>query len=186
MTCTHRERILAAAAELTTAQGWSAVTMGRLAEMTGVSRQTVYTEVGAKPELAEAMVLDELGRFLVAVESAFDRHPADAVAAVRLAVRRVLELGRDRPLPRAVVAGVYGADTDLLPLLTTRADAVHAVAGEVVTRRLRQAQPSLSAADAALVSDVVVRLTLSHLLQPSTTPTRAAAGVARTAAGLLG
>ena len=61
-----RDRIIAAAAERTAVAGWSSVTMSRLADDVGVSRQTVYNEVGAKPALAEAMVLDELARFIKA------------------------------------------------------------------------------------------------------------------------
>jgi AcrR family transcriptional regulator len=51
-----RARIVAAAAVLTTETGWSEVTMARLAERVGVSRQTVYNEIGSKPALAEAMI----------------------------------------------------------------------------------------------------------------------------------
>ena len=52
-----RQRIVAAAAELTTASGWAQLTMAQLADLVGVSRQTVYNEIGGKPQLAEAMVL---------------------------------------------------------------------------------------------------------------------------------
>ena len=42
-----RQRIVAAAVELTTAHGWAHVTMSRLAERVGVSRQTInYIEQG--------------------------------------------------------------------------------------------------------------------------------------------
>jgi AcrR family transcriptional regulator len=44
----HRQPIIAAAAELTTRSGWASVTMGRLADEVGVSRQTVYNEMGSK------------------------------------------------------------------------------------------------------------------------------------------
>ncbi|MGZ5369646.1 MAG: TetR/AcrR family transcriptional regulator, partial [Aeromicrobium sp.] len=47
------ERLLDAAQEITVASSWSDVTMGRIAEIAGVSRQTVYNEVGSKPELAD-------------------------------------------------------------------------------------------------------------------------------------
>ena len=72
---TMRERIVGAAAAMTTESGWSAVTMGALADRVGVSRQTVYNEVGTKPGLAEAMILHELDRFLGVVTAAFDAHP---------------------------------------------------------------------------------------------------------------
>ena len=70
-----RDRIVAAAVEMITSSGWASVTMVRLAESVGVSRQTVYNEVGSKPALAEAMVLEELARFLGIVERAFDDEP---------------------------------------------------------------------------------------------------------------
>ena len=53
---TTRDRIVAAAVELTTTSGWASVTMSRLAAAAGVSRQTVYNEVGSKPALAETMI----------------------------------------------------------------------------------------------------------------------------------
>ena len=61
---TTRERVVDAAVRLTAQIGWSQVTMARLAQEVGVSRQTVYNEVGTKPGLAEAMILRELDRFL--------------------------------------------------------------------------------------------------------------------------
>ena len=129
-----RGRIVAAASELTTEEGWAAVTMARLAERVGVSRQTVYNEVGSKPALAEAMILAELERFLSVVGAAFDAHPDDMVAAIRAAVRSVLELAEGNPLLHAVVSATHGADTELLPLLTTHADSLLGV-GEARHRR---------------------------------------------------
>ena len=64
---TMRERVLEAAVTLTTEVGWAQVTMARLADVVGVSRQTVYNEIGSKPRLAEAMILRELERFLAPV-----------------------------------------------------------------------------------------------------------------------
>ena len=74
---TTRERVVDAAVRLTAQIGWSQVTMARLAQEVGVSRQTVYNEVGTKPGLAEAMILRELDRFLASVTVAFDEHPDD-------------------------------------------------------------------------------------------------------------
>jgi AcrR family transcriptional regulator len=75
-----RERIVEAAVSLTTEAGWARVTMAAIADRVGVSRQTVYNEVGTKPGLAEAMILHELDRFLGVVNLAFDAHPRDLVA----------------------------------------------------------------------------------------------------------
>ena len=80
---TIRDRIVVAATQLTTAEGWASVTMSRLADIVGVSRQTVYNEIGTKPALAEAMILNELALFLDEVDQAFTAHPDDLIEAIR-------------------------------------------------------------------------------------------------------
>ncbi len=57
---TMHERVVDAAVRLTAETGWSQVTMAKLADEVGVSRQTVYNEIGTKSGLAEAMILREL------------------------------------------------------------------------------------------------------------------------------
>ena len=99
-------RVIAAAAELTAETGWSAVTMGKLAERVGVSRQTVYNELGNKAALAEAMVLRELEAFLRGVESAFDDNPDDLVAAIRAAAESALTRAVTNPLLHAVLTSL--------------------------------------------------------------------------------
>jgi AcrR family transcriptional regulator len=169
-----RQRIVEAAIETTSVGGWSSVTMGGLADRVGVSRQTVYNEVGSKPALAEAMVAHELAGFLSLVETAFDAHPADAVAAVAVAVRAVLERARENGLLRAIVSATYGGDTELLPLLTTNSIALIDAATSVVSGRLALAAPLVSADRLALTSDVIVRTVLSHVMQPAGSPERIA------------
>ncbi len=110
-----RDRVVAAAVVLTSEVGWSQVTMAKFADVVGVSRQTVYNEIGSKPHLAEAMILRELDRFLAIVSVAFDRNPTDLVAAIRAASQRVLEHAQDNQLLHAVVSATHGADTELLP-----------------------------------------------------------------------
>src|SRR6478752_8978042 len=109
MVSTTRDRIVEAAVATTTESGWSAVTMAAIAERVGVSRQTVYNEVGTKQGLAEAMILHELDRFLGVVTVAFDHHPDDLVAAIREASREVLVLAHDNLLLHAVVSATHGA-----------------------------------------------------------------------------
>lgn len=181
-----RERLVAAAIHLTSTSGWTSVTMARLAHLTGVSRQTVYNEIGTKPELAEAMVQSELTRFLAAMTDAFDAHPDDVVAALRAAVTRVLELAHDNPLIQAVASATHGADTELLPLLTTRSADLLATAGAVVDALLRPRRPRLDDRQRADVVDVVVRTVLSHVMQPTRTPAATAEAVAWIAGAALG
>jgi len=182
----HRARIIAAAIDLTVTSGWSTVTMSRLAVAVGVSRQTVYNEIGTKQALAEAMVLDELARFLAAVERAFDQHPTDLAKAIRAAVRAVLDLARDNVLLRAIVSATHDADTDLLPLLTTHAGSLLAAAKAVLATRLASYPHPLDAHQLDVTIDVVVRAVLSHVMQPSDTPARTADDVTWLVTRVLG
>ena len=81
-----RDRLLDAAEAAFALDGWRKLTMAKVADRAGVSRQTVYTEVGSKPALAETMILEELARFLQVVEQAFDAEPDDLTRAIERAV----------------------------------------------------------------------------------------------------
>jgi AcrR family transcriptional regulator len=182
---TMRERIVEAAAVMTAESGWSGVTMGALAVRVGVSRQTVYNEIGTKPGLAEAMILRELDRFLGVVTLAFDDHPADLVAAIRAASAGVLELAQDNQLLHAVVSATHGADTELLPLLTTHAESLLAAAKLVVAERITPYDVGLDARHLDAAIDVVVRVVLSHVMQPSASPADTSDDIAWIAARVL-
>ena len=173
-----RVRLVDAASAMTTESGWASITMAKLADRVGVSRQTVYNEIGTKNALAEAMILTELERFLAAVTAAFDAHPDDLVAAIDDAARSVLEMAQDNELLRAVVSATHGADTELLPLLTTHSAVLLDVAKVVVRERVAGYDLGLEddRLDAAI--DMVVRVVLSHVMQPSSTPAETAAGLA--------
>jgi len=146
MAGTTRARILDAAVRLTASSGWAAVTMARLADEVGVSRQTVYNEVGSKPALAETMILEELARFLAVVDQAFDTEPADLTRAIGRAVTDVLTYARANPLLHAVVSATHGADTELLPLLTTNAGSLLEAAKAVILARVALYAPGLDTA----------------------------------------
>lgn len=175
---TTHERIVAAAAALTLEVGWAGVTMGKLADRVGVSRQTVYNEVGSKPRLAEEMVLTELAAFLAVVDAAFDRHPTELLDAVRAAARGVLELAGANALLQAVVSASYGAETELLPLLTTRNDALVLAATEVVRGRIDAYAVVLDDRHLDAAIDMVVRLVLSHVIHPVAGPADTADDIA--------
>lgn len=182
---TLRVRIVEAAVLLTSEVGWSHVTMARLADQVGVSRQTVYNEVGTKPLLAEAMILHELDRFLGVVSLAFDQHPDDLIAAIRAASGGVLELAQDNRLLHAVVSATHGADTELLPLLTTHAESLLAAAKLVVGERLTPYDLTLEGDRLEAAIDMVVRVVLSHVMQPSGAPDETAADIAWIAGRVL-
>jgi AcrR family transcriptional regulator len=172
-----RNRIIAAAARLTCADGWSKVTMGRLATEAGVSRQTVYNAVGSREDLAEAMVLTESAKFIFKILEGFDNHPDDLLPAIHDAVENTLVLAEGNELLRAVVSATHGADTELLPLLTTHSESLLGTLMVVVQDRVDQYEIDLEPERVATIIDFVVRVVLSHVMQPTSTPRETADSV---------
>jgi AcrR family transcriptional regulator len=164
-----RERLLAAAADLIRADGWAGVTMGKLAAHVGVSRQTVYNELGSKAELAEALMLRETDGFVERVTELVARHPGNAVDGITAAFRHALEHARVNPLLEIALGGPHAGRDDFLPLLTSQPEAVLGRAVEAVAALFSRCYPEvpLAASEWAVAVEAFVRLLLSHLVQPS-------------------
>src|SRR4051794_17777921 len=152
--------------------------MAQLAARVGVSRQTIYNEVGSKPQLAEEMVLAELAKFLAVVDLAFDEQPDDLIEAIRSASRAVLELARRNALLQAVVSASYGAETELLPLLTSRNDALVRAAPKPVQAGVGASRIAIAERPLAAAIDRVVRLVLPHVGPPIGDPADTADDIA--------
>lgn len=182
-----RDRLVEVASQITCDTGWSDVTMAKLAERVGVSRQTVYNELGSKPALGQALVLRELDRFLAVVSAELDRYD-DVVDAIRSAAQKVLLMAKDNPLLHAVLSSAHGGTNALLPLLTTQSEPLIAAATAVIVERIPTRFPDLGLTDAELATalDTIVRLVLSHVMQPAKSPARTAADIAWIAARILG
>lgn len=160
-----RDRLLDSAAELAIQRGWSGVTMARVGDAAGVSRQSVYNELGAKPQMAELLVERELQRFLSLVAGELTGGP-DLPGDLGRAARAVISEAAENPLLQAIVAGSQGADSELLPLLTVESDALQRGARTFLAERVREAyQPQLTADRLEMLADVIVRFVLSHVVQ---------------------
>src|SRR5689334_22703243 len=171
-----RERVLDATASITVTDGWGAVTMAKVAGMAGVSRQTVYNEYGAKAALGQAMVLRELDRFLTVVGYELDTHD-DLVDAIRSAAEETLRTAWDNPLLNRVLASAHqvsagsGGEADLLPFLTTDAQPLITAAKDVIATRLtRFPDLGMTPGELDAAMDAIVRLVLSHVMQPGGEP----------------
>jgi len=175
---THRDRLVTAAARFTAENGWAELTMAKLADMVGVSRQTVYNEIGGKPQLAEAMVLRELELFLQVVDSAFEDNPDDLVRAIEAAAKAVLELAGTDPLLHAILSSSQGAESELLPLLTTNSEPLLGAAGQMIRAHVMTYEVHLEEHRVDVLIDMVVRLVLSHVMQPTGQPAETAETIA--------
>ncbi len=171
-----RSALLDAARAAVVGPGWARARMADVAAAAGVSRQTLYAEFGSKDGLAQALALREASRFVDGAESVLTGHegtPAEAVAATAL---WTLTRAADDPLIKAVLTDDDAAG--LLPLLTTRSDALlHAVAERNVAY-LTSHWPELPADEIEHVADVLVRLTISHIVTPGGPPEQTARRIA--------
>jgi len=173
-----RDRLLDAAAAVFAEEGWRKLTMAKVADRAGVSRQTVYNELGGKQQLAEELVMRELELFLEVVRTRFAAED-ELVAAVRAAVEGALEAAVDDVLLRTVLESGHSGDSELLPFIFQSQDLVDRATGfleELVAERF----PDLPLApdELRVVLESVVRLVVSHVTTPSAPPSSTAASVA--------
>lgn len=173
-----RERLIIEAAELTRTGGWQAITMAKLADRVGVSRQTVYNEIGSKQHLGEAMMMREVEGFLRSVDASFAAHPGDLAAAIREAAGGVLRDAATNPLLHAVLSASHGAESALLPLLTTQAEPIIDAAQTLIRRHLDSYDLPIAPARIGALVDMVIRLVLSHVTTPTGTPEKTADDIA--------
>jgi AcrR family transcriptional regulator len=157
---------------------WPDVTMARVARGAGVSRQTLYNEFGSRGELAQALVLREVDRFLESVETAVTLHVDSPVTALAAAFDVFFAAAGENPVVRALVAP-DGSGDELLALVTTQGGPVLGRATERLAAFLAAGWPQLPTDDVRLLSEVVVRLAISLLTLPGDGPPVSGEDVAR-------
>ncbi len=174
-----RETLLDAVDALLDERPWAKISMGDVAKRAGVSRQTLYNEFGGRREFAEALLTREAERLMAGAELQIAAHPDDPRAAIAGALRVFLEAAADNRLVKSMVG--EESDDGLLALVTTR-DAVLSSATARLAALLQRTWPGLAAPDARRVTEVVVRLGISH----ATLPTGSAAATATALTAVLG
>lgn len=174
-----RDELLDATAALLVDGGWAGLTVGKVADRVGVSRQTVYNEFGDKGRLVTTLAVRETERFCDGVDAALASAP-DPHNAVLAAVSFALRAAAADPLVKAVVHG----DDALLPLVTSRGEPVLIAVRERLGRALAKRWPEYG--DATLACDAVARLVVSHLVLPLAPDDQVARDIALIAARLLG
>lgn len=160
-TASLREELLGAASALLPEHGYAGLRMADVAARVGVSRQTVYNEFGTKAELVSAVSLHTASEFLEGVAARLAAAD-DLAAGIQAAARYTIEHARHN----RIVAAALGTEVaeDLLPYLTTRGEPVLRAATDHALGELTRRVPELDAAAAELISETMVRLTLSHLM----------------------
>lgn len=169
------ERVLDSAVAIIAEEGWDRLSMTKVAGRSGVPRQSLYKEVGTKSEVGEAVVHREVERFLAGVGEGIRAHPDSIEAGLGAAARFVLEYGETNLVLKAILRP--GQAPELLEFITVRPDAVLNRACQVVS-------DALDGGSGAMVESMV-RLTISHLLQPTVSIDEAVDRIEHTVRGFL-
>ncbi|MGA8365257.1 MAG: TetR family transcriptional regulator, partial [Solirubrobacteraceae bacterium] len=157
-----RDTLLDAARRELEQRAWSEVTMADVAVAAGVSRQTLYKEFGSREAFAQAFVLREADRFIVAVETALDAHLDDPIAALTAAFGLFLTAAAEDPLIRAAITGTG----EMLPFVTTQGQPLVQGAAERLSVAILARWPQAAPDDAALLAECLVRLGISYVALP--------------------
>ncbi|HNN47671.1 MAG TPA: TetR family transcriptional regulator, partial [Marmoricola sp.] len=173
-----RDRLIATAREVTTKAGWASVTMAKVGNLAGVSRQTVYSLFGDKKQLAEALVMSELMSFLEIVDDAFQPLPEKLHEGVLVAGRGCLEFAEQSPLVREIVGGAPGLESELLALITTDSSLIRRTAAERLFAHASSYDLGMTEEHLHTLCDMAVRLTLSMIQSPDGTPAEMAEQIA--------
>ncbi|MGW9451485.1 TetR family transcriptional regulator [Streptomyces sp. NPDC055632] len=180
-----RERVLEEAWLLTAEAGWDRVRMADLALRAEVSRPSVYAEFGDRAGVGRALVERETDRFLFSVGAVLESRRDDVGAALTAGVAHALAEAERNPFVTAVVRAARGGTDALLPFLTSRPEPVLSAARELVDVWLGTVTADVPSRRRAEAADVVVRLTISHMLSPSPHPASAPERIASVGCALL-
>lgn len=177
-----RERIVVAAQEVVSEVGWTGLTMARIADRAGVSRQTVYNAVTSKSELARLVVRREFETFLERIEAAIEPHPADLAATLESAVTTALTAPPDLRMLSSLAAAWGTSPEDCLGIVLEHQATLLRRARRRVERLFGSFEVSAPAHVQRAMADLLVRATFTHALAPSEPPE----SVARTLAWVVG
>ncbi|WP_329126708.1 TetR/AcrR family transcriptional regulator [Streptomyces sp. NBC_01465] len=158
------EQILDAAREQFMTFGLRRSTVDDVAKRARVSRVTVYRRIGNKDSLVQACLLREYRRFVVDVDAAVAALPTveDRLVEGFVAVLRHV---REHPL----VGGLLRLEPEtMLPFLTLESGPAFLAMRSYLTDRLREARlaEGRPASDPTPVAELMVRITVSFLLNP--------------------
>ncbi|UUZ61460.1 TetR/AcrR family transcriptional regulator [Nocardioides sp. B-3] len=141
--------------------------MADLAEVVGVSRQTIYNEFGSKDDLVPALYEREKDRFIAGFEERMDAGESLDVA-MRASIMWMLdEVVEHRVLTRMVADARAGSTDGLIPLLTVHSDAIVKPVREQVVQLLLERWPKLDREAVEVSTEHTVRFIPGQLVTPT-------------------
>ncbi|KES08427.1 hypothetical protein BU52_05220 [Streptomyces toyocaensis] len=161
-----RDDVLDAARAMAAEKGWDSVSLSQVASRAEVSRPTVYKEFGSRGGLSRALVRREAERFLIGVDRALLQPAPTASDALAAAILYALKEARENVLVVSVVKAARDGTDALLPYLTARSDPVVTGARLLVRSWCQSHYQRFDTVRTDQAADVIVRLTLSHIVLP--------------------
>ncbi|MFC9664698.1 TetR/AcrR family transcriptional regulator [Nocardia sp. NPDC127606] len=182
-----RDRVLDAARSMICVDGWGGVSMSRLAKEVGIGRQRQYQEIGTKEELVDALIEREPRIYLAGVATVLADHPADPLSGILAAVEYTLRAASNDPLVAAVLIGRREGEVALLPALVRDPGPVlgRAVISMSAAIRAGHRFGNLSESELDSAIEALVRLTPSHVFQPTSSVADAVRQIGDVARGVL-
>ncbi|MFC4494735.1 TetR family transcriptional regulator [Streptomyces ovatisporus] len=165
-----RESVLDEARVLAARNGWDRVSLSEAAARAEVSRPAVYKEFGSRSGLGEALVRRETTRFLQGIAEALGSPGRATAEAMQDAVEFALTEGARNPLIQGVVLAARRGSDGLLPFLTTRPEPVFGDAEQLIGAWLAERFPEHAPRARDEATDLVVRMTISHIVLPGPEP----------------
>ena len=157
------ERILAAAAELYVERGLAATTLTAIADRAGVSRPTVYSNLGDQDAVTSRLVEREIGIFFAELTGVLDQHP-DVRDAIREGIVFTVSYVRRHELLQRMLEREPAV---VVTRLTLGGDDLIAAASGILLPRLTDAPEAAELGDPRRFAELAVRLALSLILTPS-------------------
>lgn len=169
---TPGDRILEVAKNHAITHGWRAARVHQIAADAGVSRPTLYKDFPNKHALGVALFQHELGNFLAELADVMTTHGTGVRAALRIGVLHTLTEADEGPFLAAVLTEDRSSEGALLPGVTIGGpDSLVPLASTAVLEILRRVAPADADPDRlAFAATCAVRLTFSHLLDPTGDP----------------
>jgi len=157
-----RDRLLDAAVQAAAVHGLAKLSVGDVARVAGLSRQTLYKYFPSKEALVAEAVAREADTMIAAVTAAADAHddPRDALEA---AIVTTLRLTRAHPLLDRLIQTEPEA---LLPLLVSGEGAVMATVRAAVEQIVGRKVPDLSPDQLRQCADLLTRVLVSYGVSP--------------------
>src|SRR5690349_15559088 len=159
-----RDSILDGMREELLTRDWSAITLSHVAQVAGISRQTIYNEFGSRQGLAEGYAMRLADRLVDAVDNAINNNVGEVHAAFLEGFRAFFLESAADPLVISLLTGA--SKPDLLQIITTGSGPIISRCSARLTGTFQNSWMKASDEDAGVLARAIVRLAMSYVSMP--------------------